>query len=101
MLMLLLTAREGRLSANQLGCPSSRSSQLFAGARQAGHAFHFACFTGWVVAIPKKGSRPDGAWITRHPEVGFAPRLAPDLGYDGLSHPAKLVADGSAKRSQK
>lgn len=25
--MLLLTAREGRLSANQLGCPSSRSSQ--------------------------------------------------------------------------
>ena len=35
-----------------------------------------------------------------HPEVGFAPRLAPDLGYDGLSHPAKLVADGSAKRSQ-
>ena len=27
MLMLLLTAREGRLSANQLGCPSSRSSQ--------------------------------------------------------------------------
>jgi len=25
MLMLLLTAREGRLSANQLGCPSSRS----------------------------------------------------------------------------
>ena len=36
---------------------------------------------------------------TAHPEVGFAPRLAPDLGYDGLSHPAKLVADGSAKRS--
>ena len=27
MLMLLLTAREGRLSANQLGCPSSPSSQ--------------------------------------------------------------------------
>ena len=27
MLMLLLTAREGRLSANQPGCPSSRSSQ--------------------------------------------------------------------------
>jgi len=25
--MLLLTAREGRLSANQLGCPSSRRSQ--------------------------------------------------------------------------
>jgi hypothetical protein len=34
--------------------------------------------------------------------VGFAnrPRLAPDLGYDGLSNLAKLVADGSAKRSQ-
>jgi len=27
MLMLLTTAREGRLSANQRGCPSSRSSQ--------------------------------------------------------------------------
>jgi hypothetical protein len=27
MLLLLLTAREGRLSANQLGCPSSRISR--------------------------------------------------------------------------
>jgi hypothetical protein len=27
MFMPLLTVREGRLSANQLGCPSSRSSQ--------------------------------------------------------------------------
>jgi hypothetical protein len=27
MLLLLLTAREGRVSANHLGCPSSRSSR--------------------------------------------------------------------------
>ena len=47
-----------------------------------------AMLSFWLlqVAIPKKGSRPDSAWITRHPEVGFAPRLAPDLGYDSLSN---------------
>jgi len=27
--------------------------------------------------------------MTRHPEVGFAPRLGPDVGYDGLSHPCE------------
>jgi hypothetical protein len=40
--------------------------------------------------------------MTAHPEIAFAnrPRLAPDLGYDSSSNLAKLVADGSAKRSQ-
>ena len=53
MLLFLLTAREGRVSANQLGCPSSRSSRR-AHVRPTYRAAAFVC-----LALPPGGDPND------------------------------------------
>jgi hypothetical protein len=53
MLMLLLTVREGRLSANQLGCPSSRSSQT----RPRSYTYRADAFV--CLALPPGGDPKD------------------------------------------
>jgi hypothetical protein len=53
MLLFLLTAREGRLSANQLRCPSSRSSQT----RPRSPTSRAAAFV--CLAIPSSGDPND------------------------------------------
>jgi hypothetical protein len=66
MLMLLLTAREGRLSANQLGCPSSRSPQTPTHVRPTSRAAAFVCLVLSSSGDPNDKTGSSAGVLYRH-----------------------------------